>query len=129
MELKTLTWGDLEKLAAERNAEILSGRARWGKWRLEIRSMLLVHEDGYDIPVDEMTTSAAVLDWIAQVAGKTLRYTAEDVGHLVRALDEILDLQASLCGMCASESGQKHGESIRPRDVFYRRTKYSMGMD
>ncbi len=57
----------------------------------------------YEVNLDQCDTSAGVLDWIAQLAGKTW-VTNDDLGDLVRALDEILDFQASLCG-----GGKGHG--------------------
>jgi hypothetical protein len=45
----------------------------------------------------ECVDSAKTLDWIAQVANKTWA-TAEDLGNLVRALHELIDLQAVICG-------------------------------
>jgi hypothetical protein len=57
----------------------------------------------YEVNLDECNTSAGALDWIAQVAGKTWA-TNDDLANLVRALDDILDFQASLCGQ-----GNEHG--------------------
>lgn len=64
------------------------------------------HEDGrwvYEIDCEDLTTSARVLDWVAQLSRKTWMSDA-DLGRLVRLLDELLDLQASLCGF-----GEEHG--------------------
>lgn len=77
----------------------LAGEVRWGKWSYLPSAMVLQHEDGYEVDLEEMNDSASVLDWVAQVSRKELRYTEEDVGHLVRALDELLDLQATCCSM------------------------------
>jgi hypothetical protein len=51
----------------------------------------------YDIDLERLTTSARVLDWIAQVAS---RPWASDrvIAGLVRALDAHLHLQANYCG-------------------------------
>ena len=51
----------------------------------------------YEVNLDECNTSAGVLDWIAQVA-ETTWATNDGLANLVRALDDILDFQASLCG-------------------------------
>ena len=50
----------------------------------------------YDIPLDTMDTSAAVLDTIAQIAGKTWG-TPKVVGDLVLLLDAILHFQGTYC--------------------------------
>jgi hypothetical protein len=43
----------------------------------------------YQIPVDEMTNSASILDWIFQVQEKTWA-SSSDVGDLVGAIESIL---------------------------------------
>jgi hypothetical protein len=50
----------------------------------------------YEIDLERCRTSAEVLDWIAQVAGKTWA-TDEILGALVRRLNELLYLQELLC--------------------------------
>ena len=56
-----------------------------------------------------MTTSAAVLDWIAQISQKAWA-TPKVVGDLVRLLDALLDLQANYCS-----SGSEQNSA--PRNV------------
>lgn len=68
----------------------------WGNWRLEEEQFQLVHSIGYYVDLAEMKDSANILDWIAQVSNKSWA-TPEDVGHLVRAVDELMDLQANVC--------------------------------
>lgn len=82
----------------------------WGPWRLYPPALALVligtaqRDDGttveferYGVDLDRCLTSAEVLDWICQVAGKL--YTDSDavIAGLVRALDDILEPQATLC--------------------------------
>lgn len=50
----------------------------------------------YWMPVESMTTSAHVLDWIAQVAKKRT-YADEEIGQLVRLIDDVVAPQATLC--------------------------------
>jgi hypothetical protein len=85
--------------------EVPDGVARtsWGQWTFDENHLALMHADPpYRIDLERCTTSAEVLDWIAQVAGK-LWATAADVGDLVRALDDVLGLQANICG-----AGKEH---------------------
>ena len=50
----------------------------------------------YEVDLEEMESSAAVLDWIVQVSNKTWA-TPVVVGELVRSIDRVLDLQANYC--------------------------------
>jgi hypothetical protein len=74
-------------------------RSEFGGWRLDRRAHCLVlqaPDAWYEIPLAECRTSAQVLDWILQIAGKTWA-TPTIVAGLVRALDYYLDPQATLC--------------------------------
>ena len=51
----------------------------------------------YEVDLGACRNSAEILDWIAQVAKKNW-ITPEIVYGLVVALDDLLDLQASICG-------------------------------
>lgn len=73
-------------------------------WKFDAKAISLVFEPGesgdgydYDIDLEKCTSSAEVLDWIAQVAQKSWVDDAA-LGSLVRKLDRLLDLQATLCG-------------------------------
>lgn len=76
-------------------------RRQWGRWRLDTRTLELVIWDGpraiYFIDLERIGTSAAMLDWVFQVA-KKIWCTSEDTGHLIEALKDIFDPQATLCG-------------------------------
>jgi hypothetical protein len=50
----------------------------------------------YEVDLDTCTSAAEILDWIAQIAGKNW---ADDacLGGFVRAIDDILNLQCTLC--------------------------------
>ena len=50
----------------------------------------------YEIDLQGITTSAAVLDWIAQINAKDWG-TPKVVGDLVRKLDELWDLKGNYC--------------------------------
>ncbi len=69
----------------------------WGVWALDKELLVLRDKTGYEVDLEHMKTSAEMLDKIMQVANKETSYSAEDTGHLVRALNEIFDPQTTLC--------------------------------
>jgi hypothetical protein len=52
----------------------------------------------YEIDLERCRTSAQVLDWIAQVAGKAWAWP-DLIGCLCYAFEAVFDLQATFCGM------------------------------
>jgi hypothetical protein len=72
---------------------------RWRGWQYRADNLTLTcHAGGYPYEIDlgTCTSSAEVLDWIMQIAGKT--WGSDDViAGLVRALDGLLYPQANLC--------------------------------
>lgn len=97
---------ELLDAVSKRDKEWPRGSRPWGNWRYGSSARVLVHEQsGYEVDVENCTTSARVLDWIAQVAKKRWA-SAEDVGMLVYALNELLLLQETLCSM-GHERGPK----------------------
>lgn len=50
----------------------------------------------YEVDLERIQSSAAVLDWLCQVSQKGWA-TAEVVGYLLKALDDIFYFQANLC--------------------------------
>jgi tryptophanyl-tRNA synthetase len=80
-------------------------RRAWGPWRLDADRLVLdLYWDGdwtYQVDLEHCTSSAQMLDRIAQVRGKERpgpgNSEAEVVGYLVMALDDVLYLQATLC--------------------------------
>ena len=83
------------------NAADIPLRARssdWGGWRL--KGLELTYPaypgGGYPIDLERFTTSAAMLNMIAQVARKEWA-TDKCLAGLVRALDDLLRPQATLC--------------------------------
>jgi len=101
-------------LLAERRQAVLAGRVAWGSWRYDPAAGVL-HLDPritgdvkFYVPLTSCMTSVRTLDIIAEVARRSWA-TAKIVGHLVLALDELLNLRRSLCG-----GGVEHG----PIDVL-----------
>ncbi|MGH3548398.1 MAG: hypothetical protein ACRDQU_09860 [Pseudonocardiaceae bacterium] len=73
-------------------------RRGWGPWRLDADAGVLypVTPYRYEIDLRTCTTSAQVLDWICQIAGKEWADDATLAG-LVRAFNDVLAPQATLC--------------------------------
>jgi hypothetical protein len=94
--------------------------ATWGPWLLDPEYLTLQWADEgncmYEVDLERCLTSAAVLDWIAQVCQKLW---ADDyvVAGLVHALDDVLHLQSTLCG-CGMDGGPSHAlDGRRVRDL------------
>jgi hypothetical protein len=86
------------------------GYGSWGPWHLDEDLLVLWTEAGgyrYEIDLEECLSSAHVLDWICQIAGKTWGggEDAHDriVGGLVNAFIGVLHPQANLCSFGASK--------------------------
>lgn len=89
-----------------------SSLPRWWPWHLNPDTMTLqlpypgdpdsiTYHVMHEVALSECRRSAEVLDWVAQVAGKRwepYHDTAAVVAGLVFAFDDVLHLQATLCG-------------------------------
>ena len=74
-------------------------RYRWGEWQLRPRfGDLFCKRYYYSIPLDRCLGAAQILDWIAQISHKSWA-TDAILADLVRALDDIIDLQENVCGL------------------------------
>lgn len=73
---------------------------QWGHWTLKPDTYELVYEvdDGsvYEVPLDEITSSAAALDWVYQLHAKTWM-TPRGIHDLLTAIDDVIGGQGSLC--------------------------------
>jgi hypothetical protein len=77
---------------------------RWGPWVYQARSRALIHEDvGYPIELDDCTSCAALLDVVFHVSLKAWM-SREAIGHLVQALQDLLEPMANLCS-CGIDHG------------------------
>lgn len=79
-------------------------RTTWGEWHLDPTVYVLYTEAGgyrYEVDLERCLTSAEVLDWICQIAGKI--WDEPIVGDLVQAIDDVLRPQANLCSFGASK--------------------------
>jgi hypothetical protein len=98
----------------------------WGPWVYDPSDHTLNHgpvtDWVYFIDLREITTSAQMLDWIFQIAGKTWG-TPAVVGGLVQAFEDLLNPQGALCSF-GMERGpirvRDHIASLRRlRQLFY----------
>lgn len=83
---------------------------RWGNWEYEqhehLRLLVYRGPDGYPYEIDlgGITSSAACLDWIFQLHGKTWM-SPQDCSDLIETLRVLVNPQATLCS-CGIERGQ-----------------------
>ncbi len=77
---------------------------KWGDWRYDPDRMVLVLERTkgtqsraeYEVDLEKCTSCERILDWIAQMAGKTWP-TPEDIAGLVYAMNDLLGFQQNVC--------------------------------
>lgn len=70
----------------------------WGPWEYNEELQILVHKDRqwYEVDLERMHDSAAVLDWIFQIHGK-MWASHEDMGYLLDALRDTINPQGTIC--------------------------------
>jgi hypothetical protein len=74
----------------------------WGRWTFDRKALVLAYRESpnhypqYEIDLERCNTSAEVLDWICQLEHKCWT-SAEDIGNLVSAFDDLLRPQTGLC--------------------------------
>jgi len=95
-------------------------KGRWGRWILDAESQSLCLADEVSlrfchIPLSMCNSSAEILDWIAKIQEKTWA-NSQDVGDLVEALNDLLDLQRNFCGAGIELSDGYAGYSSRILD-------------
>lgn len=101
-----------------------SARTKWGHWHFveEDRSLEYRLDNGfvrYMVDLERCNTSAEILDWIVHISRKEEAYNPEDIGNLVKALDDLLGL-TSVCG-----SGMEH--EFDPEEALEMRRKLADG--
>lgn len=88
---------NVKRYSAQELIEAIRNLPGTDPWECKEDGTGLVHQtNGYEIDFERCKTSAAVLDWIMQVAGKQW---ADDttLAMLVRAFEYHLDPQRTLC--------------------------------
>ena len=71
----------------------------WGEWVLNKETMALVHAPtDYYVDLEEITSSAQILDWIFQIRLKQWA-TPKVITDLLEAFKTILDPQSNYCSM------------------------------
>lgn len=77
---------------------------QWGTWNLDARQLTLTHAtEGYEIDLEEIHSSADILDWIFQVLSKEWG-DATTVYDLLSALEAILNPQSNYCSFGQDKS-------------------------
>jgi hypothetical protein len=70
----------------------------WGPWRFDTANLALVYrEHGPNIHLERFEDAKQALDMIVHISAKSYM-TREDVGFLVQALDDTIDLRGCFCG-------------------------------
>ena len=79
----------------DRQGKEFKRQPRWGAWTLDKNRLVLTNTECsyYEIDVETCRSPEEVLDWLAHVAG---RYSPQELGHLVVALDDLLGFRDSL---------------------------------
>jgi len=96
-----MTASGLERAAAE--VPYPAQGDQWGKWKFDAERLALVFGNGeYEVDLENMNSSAQMLDWIFQISNKSWA-TRKDVGDLVQALQDLLSPQGNLCSMGAEK--------------------------
>jgi hypothetical protein len=91
--------------------------SNWGPWRLN-KSHFVLYCDEYQVDLEQCLSSAQILDWLCQVAHKT--WATDHVTGLLAALDDILNIQGTLCsdGQCLHLSRQQLRARVRNYHKF-----------
>lgn len=95
---------------------ILQGGNMSARWRIDEENLVLTGAEdaqGYEIDLEDFTSSAGVLDWIVQLS-KKVWMTDEDIGRLIRGLDTLFGFQESCCSF-GRERGPKTVEWVKGR--------------
>lgn len=85
----------------------MTERLSWGDWWLNLDKLTLEHgrdQEPYYVDLERLTSSAEVLDAVVQAGN---RAGVQAVGHLVHALNDLLQFQENLCSGGASQSLSK----------------------
>jgi hypothetical protein len=73
-------------------------KTQWGNWKLDRTAQTLDHAvESYFVPLGDMRSAAAMLDWIFQLQQKTW-VTPQDISDFLEALDDIFHPQHTMCG-------------------------------
>jgi len=120
--------------------ELFHGR-RWGSWTLDTERWCLVFEahplwrdtesskylgyfGHYEVDLERIHDSAALADWIFQIREKAWA-TSRVLRDLLNALDDVIDVQASLCG--GAMGGGRGGTVIANPVAFLRKRVETIG--
>lgn len=69
-----------------------------GVWEYRPKQMSIFHHEfSYWISVERLTNSAEILDWLAQIRGKTWA-DSKAIGDLLEMINTLIPLQQYVCG-------------------------------
>lgn len=85
---------NITKILEDRTTETPKPK-KWGRWTYDPKLMTLEIDD-YQIDLEPITSSAEILDWVAQIHGKAW-ITPKDFHDLLSALKSLLNPQAHYC--------------------------------
>lgn len=96
--------------AADRVQLIFDDGPSWGSWRFEPSNLTLVWDGYYEIDLEEINTSAALLDWLFQCQHR-------DIHHLMAAFTYIFRPQATICSYGSEKafSGSQLAKAYRDK--------------
>lgn len=115
--MEPLRFVSAKELVAEYDKEVAQRSvkdAKWGPWHLNRERLSLTGPYNYEIDLEMCRNSNAILDWIAQLAGKEW-VTDQMLGQLVRAFDDLFHLQANYC---SHGMHKEKGKEPNPIDVL-----------
>ena len=96
-------------------------KTKWGKWiwnppatTISIKTYYepMGYEYSYEVDSGRCNNCAEILDWIVQFRIK-IWTTAADIGYLIEALDDLLDLQGNFCSGGEEISDGKNDYAIK----------------
>lgn len=87
----------------------------WGNWRFNPDNLTLVWRKWYDIDLEQINSSAKMLDWIFQCLKGQRGQQAEDMKDLLKAFGDIFNPQRNCCswGQSMSFSGSELAKAYR----------------
>lgn len=86
-------------MTREQDEDVYYESESWRGWYLDRKNIALVHREPggeYDVDILRCRSSAETLDWIIQIAHKSWA-TDDVIAGLIRALDDLIDVQGVLC--------------------------------
>jgi len=107
---------------ADKNTKEKLRKSQWGKWVFDRKNCTLTYDPertGYEIDLEEIHTSAEMLDWVFQLWNKI--WIQEDdpqgIADLIAAFDDLLYPQSNYC------SFGKDKRVLNPKEIIEEKFK------